>query len=52
MSNVNVTINKIEEITTIMNETIKELVKKRANDFCLPFFYFVHCSFKKCTTNS
>jgi hypothetical protein len=47
MSNVNVTINKIEEIIIIMNETIKELVKKRANYFCLPFFYFVHYSFEK-----
>ena len=47
MSKVNVTINKIEEIIIIKDKTLKESVKKRANDFCSPFFYFVHCSFEK-----
>ena len=40
MSNVNVTINKIEEIITIMNETIKELVKKKGKPFLFALFLF------------
>ena len=53
MSNVNATINKTEEIIIIMDETIKESVKKKGQTtFVHPFFilYIVHL--KKCTTNS
>jgi len=42
MSNVNVTINKIEEIIIIMNETIKELVKKKGKP--LLFALFLLCT--------
>jgi hypothetical protein len=42
MSNVNVTINKIEEIIIIMNETIKELVKKKGK--LLLFALFLFCT--------
>ena len=34
------TINKIEEIITIMNETIKELVKKKGKPFLFALFLF------------
>jgi len=42
ISNVNVTINKIEEIIIIMNETIKELVKKKGK--LLLFALFLFCT--------
>jgi len=42
MSNVNVTINKIEEIIIIINETIKELVKKKGK--LLLFALFLFCT--------
>ena len=38
VSNVNVVINKIKEINIIIKDTLKELFKKRANYFYLPFF--------------
>ena len=47
MSNVNATINKTEEITIIMDVTIKELVKKKGKPLLFALFYFVHCSFEK-----
>ena len=48
MSNVNVTINKIEEIIIIKDKTLKESVKKKGQTpFVRPFFIFIHCSFEK-----
>ena len=42
MSNVNATINKTEEIIIIMDETIKELVKKKGKP--LLFALFLSCT--------
>ena len=42
MSNVNATINKTEEITIIINETIKELVEKKGKP--LLFALFLSCT--------
>ena len=42
MSNVNETINKTEEIIIIMDETIKELVKKKGKP--LLFALFLLCT--------
>ena len=40
MSKVNVTINKIEEIIIIKDETLKELVKKKGKPLLFALFLF------------
>ena len=40
MSNVNVTVNKTEEIIIIKDETLKELVKKKGKRLLFALFLF------------